>query len=637
MYLILCLHSHQPVGNFDYIFEEAYNKAYKPFLDVFEKYPDVKINLHYSGCLLEWLQENHPDFLERIKNLIIEERVEILSGGFYEPILPIIPEADAKAQIEMMQGFLKAHFDVEPQGFWLAERIWEPSIPRIASSLKYTTIDDTHFLWSGIPIDSLSGYFLTEDQGNTLVIFPIDKNLRYFIPFRRPEEVIDYLKTKPDDACLTMGDDGEKFGLWPGTHKWVYSDGWLDRFFQLLEENKTWLKTGTFSEYLNNHSSKGKVYIPCVSYEEMTEWCLLTLSCERFHNVIEEAKRIGFYDKAREFLKGGYFRNFFIKYPDADHLHKRMVWTSSLIGENKEARKFLYKAQCNCGYWHGVFGGLYLPHLRKALYSNLIKAEDIAIKNDIVIEKDINNDLKNEIYIKKGNFNLIVEPYNGGIISEIDTGGKNLTDILSRRKEAYHSHLKECPIDNSSETPSIHDVQRDISHAKDFLFYDQYTHSFLQDHIFQEDVSLKNIREGSISWKFKAFEMPYSYQVKGYDVFLLWRDENISISKDIILHKDSLEFKYKTKGIIGKFGVEFCFSIFDDQEEEIIGKEIRLLNDIIIKSNKDVVFWKIPLYTVSQSEKCFDVTQQGIIVMATILLEKGSHFDINYNIKFRDD
>ncbi|MEW6482513.1 MAG: alpha-amylase/4-alpha-glucanotransferase domain-containing protein [bacterium] len=632
MNLLLCLHSHQPVGNFSYVFEDAYQKAYKPFLDVFEKHPEIKINLHYSGCLLEWLLENHPDFLQRIKNLISEGRVEILSGGFYEPILPIIPEADAKAQIEMMDDFLKAHFDIEPKGFWLSERIWEPSIPKLVPFLKYTTIDDTHFLWSGIPIDSLSGYFLTEEQGNTLGIFPIDKNLRYFIPFRRPEEIIDYLKIKPPDACLTMGDDGEKFGLWPGTHKWVYIDGWLEAFFQLLEENKNWLKTERFSEYLEKFPSSGKVYIPCASYEEMTEWCLLTLSCERFHNVIEEAKRIGFYDKAREFLKGGYFRNFFIKYPEADHLHKRMVFTSNIIGENREARKFLYKAQCNCGYWHGVFGGLYLPHLRNSLYSNLIKAEGFV--KDVVIEKDINNDLKNEIYIKKSPFSLIIEPYKGGIISEIDTGGKNITDIISRRKEAYHSFLKECPIEEESKTPSIHEVKKDLSSASSFLFYDQYTHNSLQDHIFSPDTGLKNVKEGSIAWLFKPYEKPYRYQIKDSNVLLSYCDENISISKEIILHKDSLEFKYKTKGISGLFGVEFCFSIIDDKEEEIRGKRIEMDN-IIIKSNKDVIFWKIPLYTVSQSERCFDVIQQGLIIMATILLEKNTSFDVNYKIEVK--
>lgn len=629
MHLILCFHSHQPVGNFEDVFERAYNKAYKPFIDVFERYPNIKIALHYSGCLLEWLKEKKEGFLDRIKRLVNLERIEILGGGFYEPILPIIPEADAKAQIEMMQDFLKDCFNVEPKGFWLSERLYEPGIPKIASSLEYTLIDDTHFLTGGIPQERLSGYFLTEEQGNTLRIFPIDKNLRYFIPFAKPEVAIDYLKQKPKSTCLTMGDDGEKFGLWPGTYKWVYEEAWLETFFQLLEENIENIKTTTFSEYLKNFPPSGKAYIPCASYEEMGEWALLPSSQERFHNVIEELKMAGIYDRAREFLRGGYFRNFFVKYPEADHLHKRMVFTSNIIGENEKARKYLYKAQCNCGYWHGVFGGLYLPHLRSALYSNLIKAEEIAIKRDIIIEKDINNDLNKEIYIKRKGISLIIEPHNGGIISEIDRGGTNITDILSRRREAYHSFLKPCNIENSSETPSIHDIKKDISHTKGFLHYDQYTHSFLQDHIFSPNVGLINVKEGTISWEKKLCNEPYIYQIKGFDVILEYKDKDIEIEKTIVHKGDSLEFIYKTKGIRGLFGTSFCLSFYDDKEEEIRGKEINIGN-IALKSNKETVFWKIPLYTISQSEACFDLTQQGIIVLATILLEKEEAYDVNY-------
>jgi len=632
MYLIFCLHSHQPIGNFEDVFERAYNRAYKPFLDVFERYKDIKINLHYSGCLLEWFLEKKPEFLERIKNLISEGRIELLGGGFYEPILPIIPRADAKGQLKMMNDFLKTNFNIEPSGFWLPERIWEPIIPEIAFPLKYTTVDDTHFLFSGIPADKLSGYFLTEEQGNTLAIFPIDKNLRYFIPFRKADEVIGYLKTR-EDMDLTMGDDLEKFGLWPGTYKWVYEEKWLEGFFSLLLENRVWLKTETFSNYLKDFPPSGKAYLPCCSYEEMTEWALLLSSNCAFHNIIEELKRAGIYDRAREFLRGGYFRNFFIKYPEADHLHKRMVFASSIIGENDEARKFIYKAQCNCAYWHGIFGGLYTPHLRKAIYSNIIKAENLALSKDIVIEKDINNDLKNEIYIKKSPFALIIEPHNGGVISEIDGWGRNITDIISRREEAYHKRLHNISVPEEPKTQTIHDIKKDISPVRDFLFYDQYTHRFLQDHIFSPDTSLKALKEGSLSWLFKPFERPYTYQIKDFSISLKYEDEGITIDKEIFLNKDSMQFIYKTNGISGLFAVEFCFSVIDPEEREIRGKEIKT-KEIVIKSDKELLWWKMPLYTVSQSETGFDITQQGIIVMALILLEKERQWNVNYHLGF---
>jgi len=62
--LIFCIHNHQPTGNFDSVNEQAYNDAYRPFLDLIREYPDFRFALHTSGCLLEWLEEHHPEYLE---------------------------------------------------------------------------------------------------------------------------------------------------------------------------------------------------------------------------------------------------------------------------------------------------------------------------------------------------------------------------------------------------------------------------------------------------------------------------------------------------------------------------------------------------------------------------------------------
>jgi alpha-amylase len=43
-----------------------------------------------------------------------------------------------------------------------------------------------------------------------------------------------------------------------------------------------------------------------------------------------------------------------------------------------EATQALYRGQCNCAYWHGAFGGIYLPHLRNAIYHELITADAAA-------------------------------------------------------------------------------------------------------------------------------------------------------------------------------------------------------------------------------------------------------------------
>src|ERR1035437_2805959 len=90
---------------------------------------------------------------------------------------------------------------------------------------------------------------------------------------------------------------------------------------------------------------------------------------------------------------GGFWRGFFSKYAEANLLHKKMLRVSSKLrheGGNSpakggksalrraEATTHLLRSQCNDAYWHGIFGGLYAPHLRTELWRELVRAETIA-------------------------------------------------------------------------------------------------------------------------------------------------------------------------------------------------------------------------------------------------------------------
>src|SRR5579871_4582759 len=100
--LILGLHCHQPVGNFPFVFRQAFEKAYRPILETLERFPAVRVSLHYSGPLLEFFEKEERPFLARIRKLVERGQVELWGSGFYEPILPTIPRPDRLDQIEMM-------------------------------------------------------------------------------------------------------------------------------------------------------------------------------------------------------------------------------------------------------------------------------------------------------------------------------------------------------------------------------------------------------------------------------------------------------------------------------------------------------------------------------------------------------
>ena len=145
--LLMAIHCHQPVGNFDFVFEQAFRQSYQPFLDVLERHPTVRLALHYSGSLLDWLMAKQPQFLRRVRRLVAAGQVEMLASGYYEPILPLIPEEDRQGQIALMQRALHRHFGTTASGLWLAERVWEPELPvtLTAAGIRYTTLDTNQF------------------------------------------------------------------------------------------------------------------------------------------------------------------------------------------------------------------------------------------------------------------------------------------------------------------------------------------------------------------------------------------------------------------------------------------------------------------------------------------------------------
>ena len=185
-----------------------------------------------------------------------------------------------------------------------------------------------------------------------------------------------------------MGDDCEKFGGWPGTYDHCYRDGWLDRFFAALEASCDWLVTTPPGEYIAAHAPLGRADLPAASYPEMMEWVLPTASRNEFHALSEEfAGR----PNVLRFLRGGHWRGFFTKYAEANLLHKKMLYVSAKLrkaasrrlarekqAKLARARTHLLRAQCNDAYWHGIFGGLYAPHLRTKLWRELVRAETLA-------------------------------------------------------------------------------------------------------------------------------------------------------------------------------------------------------------------------------------------------------------------
>ena len=693
------------MGNFGQVFEDLYQRSYEPFARILHRHPQVKCVFHTTGPLLEWLEENRPEYLRLLKEMSERGQIEFFTGGMYEPILAILPDRDKVGQIRMLTDYLKRKFKVAAKGMWTAERVWEPHLTKALADagVKYVVMDDAHFKAVGLKEEETFGYYLMEEQGETTGVFPISEKMRYLVPFKSVDETIQYLQsvaTEEGDRCVVLMDDGEKFGGWPDTYKWVYEEGWLERFFGALEQNASWLNVTTFAEFVEKQQAKGMINLPTGSYTEMGEWSLPAEAAKEYDAIRHEVQNRGEMPRYERYLKGGFWRNFLSKYAESNHLHKKMLWVSNKVEEARkrlakkstpkqrtileQAEKALYRGECNCAYWHGVFGGLYLNHLRFGLYRQLIEAEKLADSllpapsNGFNVQTaDFNKDGKEEVIVDSTDYHVVFEPAIGGTLIELDYLKKpiNLTDSLTRRPEAYHDKLLALsqPNHGGAGVASIHEMVRTKEPGLEKkLFYDRDRRASLVDRCLPLGTKVEDLLSGKYQELGDFRQAAFAVKVeeskrKGQPLKIkLSREgrvesESVKLSKNLTLSagtfrleaayhlqnqsRKDLRFLWMTEWNLTLLAGDapdrnyfvkdrpLVSSRLNSVGEENTVKEMGMRDDwlgleINFQTANPAKFWRYPVETISQSEGGFEKVYQGSCLLLgwEISLKPGESF-----------
>jgi hypothetical protein len=545
IFLSLVMHNHQPVGQFGFVNEHCVKVAYEPFVGLMEAHPNVKCGIHFSGSLLDYLIAEQQPLLKRIRALADRKQLEVLSGAYYEPILTTLPDTDKIGQIQKLSRTVEDVFGIKPRGMWLAERVWEPHLvrPIAQAGIEYVIIDDTHFEAVGYNKEKeLFGYFVSEEQGYTVRVFPTLSYLRYAIPWDTVPNLFEWLREQSEQPLANfqprlafMGDDGEKFGVWPGTYDHNWGEGqYMKTLFTAIEDSADWLETIRPMDYIDRYPALGRVYLPTASYFEMGQW---SLPAERFR----ELKRIKkeFEDQDREdvlrYLRGSIWRNFMVKYDEVNHMNKRMLHVAEKVhalpdGPDKDkALDALWRAQANDAYWHGLFGGVYLFNFRVANYANLIEAEALAEEENApltVREFDFNKDSTREVVLTGSPLNAIWKPSVGGMMLELDSRPLryNLLNIMTRYEEGYHQEIREGAAQGTLATPEVlakssEWEMRNAIRVKEagierFLLVDWHRRGAFIDHFLREDVDLAAVYRAFYGEQGDFVNLPYRAEVQ---------------------------------------------------------------------------------------------------------------------------
>jgi 4-alpha-glucanotransferase len=450
VHLQIAWHQHQPVGNLPHVLEECYARCYQPMLAAIARYPKLKFNLSYSGPLLGFFKEKHPEFLELLGRLIQAGQVEILSGGFYEPILAELSEEDRLGQVDTMNQWLRDELQVRPTGAWLAESVWDQSLASTfrSAGLEYTLIEGERFIQAGVSENQLQGYHVTEHLGKVLNLFPADLNLYRLMPYHPVDEVIAYLRrvaNRGGSPTLTFADSAERWGAWPGSFEKVQQSGYLEELFQKLSEVSEWAPTVLFSQTLERESARGRCYLPSGPSIEMGAWSLPEESRRQFMSGRQNLQQRHDSGRFVPFYRAGSWGGFRRRYSESNLMEKKGLWLRRWMHgekrEDSEVLQLLWQAQCNTAYWHGSSGGIYLPHLRDAIWARLLQAQqELAATLDGYREEivDLDADGRDEVVVFNRELSYAITPARGGACFEWSLLAPkiNLGNTLTRRLES---------------------------------------------------------------------------------------------------------------------------------------------------------------------------------------------------------
>ena len=646
--LLFGVHAHQPAGNFEFVIDDAHARCYKPFLDTVYAYPEFKLSVHFSGWLLDYLLKRFPDDMAKLRKMVARGQVEMFGGGDTEPVLASIPERDRRSQLAALSNRLEGALGERPSGAWLTERVWESSVASSLcdSAIRYVTVDDYHFLCAGKRGEELTGYFSTEESGSRLDLFPISEALRYRIPFSTAPETIQYLEslaTEDGTAAAIYFDDIEKMGIWPETYVWVYEKQWLKQFIEGVIASPS-IEPALYRDFHAGQRTRGVVYLPTTSYIEMNEWTLNADRAEGYAELVHREKDQQHYEQTKPFVRGGIWRNFMSRYAESNWMHKRMQQLSARVAglgakATARMRELLHLAQANDAYWHGLFGGLYLPHLRRAVWNALVELEALLDKatprNLAVVDLDL--DGCDEFFLGNDVLQAVIRDDGLGAIHELDAYRlrHNFGDTLARRSEHYYRKIRDHGAvqdeNHGSGIASAHDrvnFRHPIAFAD--LEPDPVARVMFVDRYNEQPVRYRRPSIQGNRAELRADGVVKSVSVEGNRLSVEYKLDSarVTLQTEINLAMPSCDGflgRYVVGGEVpGGFGQSFTWKGISTLvlEDGVLGGRV------VVTCSQPATIHAAPHQTVSQSEDGFEKIMQAVTLKISAQPQTGAAFVI---------
>ena len=180
---------------------------YKAFLSGIQAEEKLPLTIFAAGSFLEWQKGKRQAYTMLLNNMLSRKQIELLSGGYYQPYLSLLPASDVIGQIEMMTSAIRTHFGKRPRGLFLTASAWTPSLitPLARCGMEYCLLDYRLFP-TDIKRNNQNASFspvIVEDKGKTITVFPYIPDDPDFTT-RTPQEFYKKLTTECSSAEDSM-------------------------------------------------------------------------------------------------------------------------------------------------------------------------------------------------------------------------------------------------------------------------------------------------------------------------------------------------------------------------------------------------------------------------------------------------
>ncbi len=372
--VVIGMHNDLSYGSSDALYEQVYQGAWRPFLSGLYKFASIKSVVHFSGAIFSWLEEHHPEYMYLLTEMVRKGQVELLGGGFYNPLAGLVSAQDMTGQVEALSAFIRKTIGKRPMGAWLYEYTWTSSLPAVLqnSKIQYTLLP-ARCLLETQPEHSACAPVISEDHRKMVTIFPTFDSTTEDHSFQPFETTLLKLQDiYKNCGTFVMMADGCDIALSWQASGYESPDLLFERTFAWFQKNCLEYDTATTAQlFRSTKASRTAYFAQCCS--------------ERFRKYCEN-------NAARDFVKNlenyQYVKQAVLDHPLAHALYQKLNFVSAMIGlfrgdksRKKASLDDIWRAQCGNLFWESPDGGILLPESRMAAYASLIDAEKTIRQN----------------------------------------------------------------------------------------------------------------------------------------------------------------------------------------------------------------------------------------------------------------